>query len=128
MKIVTLVSRILLGLLFVVFGLNGFLHFIPQPPQPPGLARDYFMVMISSHYLLLPFALQLVSGLLFLANRYIPFALVLVAPVIVNILMFHVLMLPAAIAPGLAATVFWLVVAYNVRSAFAGIFEPRRAV
>ncbi len=127
MKIVTLISRILLGLMFVVFGLNGFLHFIPQPVPPPGFARDYFTLMSSSHYLLLPFALQLVAGLLLLANRYVPIALVLLAPVIVNILMFHVLMLPSGIVPGLAATAFWFVVFYNVRSAFAGLFAPRAA-
>jgi putative oxidoreductase len=105
MKIVTLASRIVLGLLFVVFGLNGFVHFIPQPVPPPGLARDYFAVMLSSHYLVLPFALQFGSGALLLINRYIPLALALLAPVIVNILMFHVLMLPAQIGPGLLAAI-----------------------
>ena len=123
MRIVILGSRILLGLMFVTFGLNGFLNFIPQPPPPPGLARDYFTVLSSSHYLVLPFILQFVSGLLLLINRYVPLALVLIAPVIVNILMFHTLMNPSGIGPGLVATILWLVVFYSVRHAFEGIFQ-----
>lgn len=125
MKMVVLVSRILLGLVFLVFGLNGFLHFIPQPPMPPGLARDYFIVMSVSQYLLLPFALQIVSGLMFLTNRYVPLALVLSAPIIVNILLFHLLMNMEGIVPGIIVTILWCVVAYSVRSAFAGLFQQK---
>ena len=127
MKIAALVSRILLGLIFLTFGLNGFLHFIPQPPPTPGLMKDYFTVMVMSHYMVLPFTLQLVGGVLLLINRYVPLALVLLAPVIVNILMFHVLMAPAGIVPGIVVTILWLVVAYRVRSAFAGLFQQRSA-
>jgi putative oxidoreductase len=108
---------------FITFGLNGFLHFIPQPPPPPGLVRDYFVLMTTSHYIVLPFLLQLVTGLLFLVNRFVPLALVLIAPVIVNILMFHVLMAPEGIAPGIVVTILWLVVAYSVRSAFSSLFR-----
>ncbi len=128
MKTVILVSRILLGVIFLTFGLNGFLHFLPQPPQPPGLARDYFTVMGASHYLVLPFVLQVVTGLLLLANRYVPLALALIAPVIVNILLFHVLMNPAGIGPGILVTILWFVVMYSVRSAFAGLFQQRSVV
>lgn len=125
MKIVTLICRCLLGLIFLVFGLNGFLHFIPQPPPPPGLALDYLTVMIASHYMVVPFLLQIVAGVLLLANRFVPLALVLVGPVIVNILMFHVLMAPAGLPPGVVVTLLWLVVFYRHRAAFAGIFEQR---
>ncbi len=127
MKIVTLISRLLLGLIFLVFGLNGFLHFIPQPPQPPGLALDYFMVMIKSHYMVLPFLIQIVSGVLLLINRFVPLALVLVGPVVVNILMFHALMAPAGILPGLVVSILWSIVFFRVRTAFGGIFEPHPA-
>lgn len=125
MRIVVLIARNLLGLLFTVFGLNGFLHFIPQPPPPPGLATDFFRVVFTSGYMILPFTLQLVGGVLLLVNRYVPLALVLLAPVIVNILMFHVLMSPAAIAPALVATLLWFFVAYQVRSAFMPLATPR---
>ncbi len=127
MKIVTLACRLLLGLIFVVFGLNGFLHFIPQPPPPPGLAQDYFMVMLKSQSMVLPFALQIVGGVLLLVNRYVPLALVLLGPVIVNILMFHALMAPEGIAPGLVTAILWSVVFFRVRTAFGGIFEVHPA-
>lgn len=125
MKIVATVCRYLLGPLFLVFGFNGFLHFIPQPPLPPGLAVDYVTVMTKSHYLALPFLLQIVGGALLLANRYVPLALVLLGPVIVNILMFHALLAPAGLLPGLVVAALWLVVFLRHRAAFAGIFVAR---
>ena len=127
MKIVTLICRVLLGVIFVVFGCNGFLHFIPQPPMPPGLALDYLMVMVKSHYMVLPFMLQIAGGVLLLLNRFVPLALVLLGPVIVNILLFHLLMAPAGIVPGLVTAILWSVVFFRVRSAFSGIFEPHPA-
>jgi hypothetical protein len=122
MKIASTVARYLLGLLFTVFGLNGFLQFIPATPMPP-LAGQFFAVLTASHYMVPIFLLELASGLLFLANRYVPLALTLIAPVIVNILIFHVLMNPSGIVPGAIATVCWLIVFYSVRPAFAGIFR-----
>ena len=126
MKILSTVARLLLGLMFTVFGLNGFLNFLPQPPVPPPAAQ-FLGVFAASHYLAPIFALQLVSGLLFLVNRYVPLALTLIGPVIVNILMFHVLVSPSGIVPGLLATLFWLATFYPVRAAFAGIFQPKPA-
>lgn len=125
MKIATLISRILLGLMFVVFGLNGFLHFIPQPPMPPGLALQYLSVLSASHYMDVVFAIQLLAGILLLANRFVPIALVLLGPVLVNILMFHALMAPAGLPPGLVALALYLVVFYRFRAAFAGVFAMR---
>jgi putative oxidoreductase len=127
MKIVTLIARVLLGLMFLVFGLNGFLHFIPMGPPPTGLASQYMGALAASHYLVFVFALQVVSGVLFLVGRYLPLALTLIGPVIVNILLFHALMEPSGIVPGLVATLLWIVVAYSVRSAFAGIFQKAAA-
>jgi putative oxidoreductase len=121
MKIVTLVARILLGLIFFVFGLNGFLHFIHQPP-PTGLALQYFTVMSASHIMAVVFLLQVIGGALLLVNRFVPIALVLLGPVIVKSLMFHITMEPAGLPPGLVAFVLWLIVFYSVRSVFAGIF------
>lgn len=121
MKIVSTIARYLLGLLFTVFGLNGFFHFIPAPPPPP-LAGQFFGVLLVSHYMVPIFVIQIVCGLLFLADRYVPLALTLIAPVIFNILLFHVLMNPSGIVPGAIATICWVLVFYRVRSAFAGIF------
>ncbi len=124
MKTASTVARYLLGIMFTVFGLNGFLHFMPMPPMP-GRAGEFLGLLASSHYLVPVFAIQLACGLLFLAGRYVPLALTLIGPVIVNILLFHALMDPAGIAPGVVAAVCWLLVFYRVRAAFAGIFQAR---
>ena len=79
--------------------------------------------MTESHYFAVVFAVQLIAGLLFLSGQYTPLALTIIAPVIVNILLFHLLMAPAGIVPGLLAAILWLVVFVSVRPAFAGIFQ-----
>jgi putative oxidoreductase len=122
MKIVSIVARYLLGLIFTIIGLNGFLHFIPMAPMPP-LASQFVGVLVVSHYMVPVFLVQIACGLLFLTNRYVPLALTLIGPVIVNILLVHVLMNPAGIVPGVIATVCWFVVFYSVRPAFAGILR-----
>jgi putative oxidoreductase len=124
MKIVTLIARNLLGLIFLVFGLNGFLHFLPMPPMG-GLAGQYFSVLVESHYMVLVFLLQVAGGVLLLVNRFIPLALVLLGPVLVNILLFHFLMAPAGLPIALFTTLLWFIVFYRVRRAFAPIFAPR---
>ncbi|RYG72652.1 hypothetical protein EON80_03935 [bacterium] len=125
MKIATLISRNLLGLAFLIFGLNGFLNFIPQPPPPGGVAGQFVGALGASHYMIPVSALELVAGVLLLANRYVPIALVLLGPIIVNILLFHILMAPGTIAPGIIVTVLFLIVFASVRSAFAGIFAAK---
>jgi putative oxidoreductase len=124
MKIATLIARILLGLLFLVFGLNGFLHFIPMAP-PPGLAGQYMGVLFLSHYLVVVFLLQIIGGALLLANRFVPLALILLGPVLVNILLFHSLMAPEGLPMALFATVLWAILFYSVRRAFAGVLVQR---
>ena len=104
MKILTVISRFLLGLIFLVFGLNGFLQFIPAPP-PAGIAGQFVGALFVSHYLVPIFLLQLVSAILLLVNRHVPLALTLLAPIIVNILMFHVLMDPSGLAPAIVERV-----------------------
>jgi putative oxidoreductase len=125
MKITTVIARYLLGLTFLVFGLNGFLHFIPQPPPPSGPAGQFLGALFVSNYLVVVFLLQLIPAVLLLVNRYVPLALTLLAPIIVNILLFHVLMAPSGILPGIVVTVLWIVVFLSVRSAFAGLWQPR---
>jgi putative oxidoreductase len=124
MKIAVLIARILLGLLFLVFGLNGFFHFIPMPP-PSGLAGQYMGALFVSHYLVVVFLLQIVGGALLLANRYVPVGLLLLGPVLVNIVLFHSFMAPEGLPMALFATVLWLIVFAGVRKAFAGVFVQR---
>ena len=124
MKILTKVSQFLLGLIFLVFGLNGFLHFIPMPP-PSGVAGQFMGALFVSKHLLVVSALQVISGALLLVNRYVPIALTILGPIIANILLFHVLMNPAGLGLALLVTILWGVVFVSVRSAFAGIFQAR---
>jgi hypothetical protein len=125
MKIAAMIARYLLGLMFLVFGSNDFLHFIPMGPMPPGAAGEFAGLLIATHYMNFVGLIMVVSGILFLLNRYVPLALVLLAPVLVNILLFHILMQPKGVAMGALATVLWFLVAYRVRSAFAGLFQKR---
>jgi putative oxidoreductase len=123
MKIVFLVARILLGLTFVVFGLNKLFQFIPTGPLPTGLAGQFLGVLFQSHYVWLLAALEVPAGVLLLVNRYVPLALTLLAPIIVNILMFHIAMFPSGLPLALVTGVLWLVAFWSVRSAFAGLFQ-----
>lgn len=124
MKIVSLIARYLLGIIFLVFGLNGFLHFIPMPP-PAGTAGQFMGAMFVSKYLVVVFLLQVISAVLILTGRYVPLGLTLIAPVIVNIVLFHVFMAPAGLGMAILVTVLWILAALGVRSAFAGILQPR---
>ena len=124
MKIAVLIARILLGLIFVFFGLNGFLHFLPSPPIP-GLAGQYLGALVASHYVLAISGLQIIGGILMLAGRYVPIALIILGPIIVNILLFHITMAPAGIGPGLLTAVLWIIVFIGVRRAFDGVFAAK---
>lgn len=113
-------ARLLLGLIFFVFGLNGFLHFIPPPktPMPEG-AMAFFGALLKTGYMLpLIMGTQLLSGVLLLVNRWVPLALVLLAPVIVNIILFHAFLQPPGIIPGAVACVLELFLAWNYRNSY----------
>jgi putative oxidoreductase len=124
MRTVSSIARYLAGVIFLVFGLNGFLHFIPLPP-PDGVAGQFMGALFVSHYLTLIFGLQVIAAVLLLANRYVPLALAILAPVIVNILSFHALMAPSGLPLALFVTVLWALIFVDVRPAFAGLFQPR---
>jgi len=121
-KIVALIARILLGLMFVVFGLNGFLHFIPQPAMPPSDITTFATVLMTTHYMVPVFVLQVVGGLLLLIGRFVPLGLLLLGPVIVNILLTHIFMNPSGIGPGALAAVLWFVLFFAYRKYFTSVF------
>ena len=121
MKIATIIARSLLGLIFVVFGANMFLHFIPMPPPPEGPAREFMTALFVSHYLYVVGALQVVGGLLLFTGRWVPLGLTLVGPVIVNIVCFHALMAPAGLPMAIAVSVLVISLLWNYRKNFAGI-------
>ena len=124
MRTASVIARYLAGVIFLVFGLNGFLNFIPMPP-PGGIAGQFMGALYASHYLWVIFAFQLLAAVLLLVNRYVPLALAMLAPVIVNILVFHFLMAPSGLPLALFVAVLWALIFVNVRPAFAGLFQSR---
>ncbi len=125
MKIAALIARILLGLVFTVFGVNGFLHFIPLGPPHTGHAGQWLTVLTETHYLIIVSTLQFIGGVLLLINRYATLGLVLLGPVIVNIVLFHALMDHVGLPIAIFIAVLWLIVAYHARRNLSGIFAPR---
>jgi uncharacterized membrane protein YphA (DoxX/SURF4 family) len=127
MKIVVLIARILLGLVFLVFGLDKLFHFFPQQPLPPGAAGQFMGALFSTKYLVAVGLCEAIPGILLLIGRYVPLALTIVGPVIVNILLVAFLMYPQALGSGAVVTILWFVVFWWYRASFAGIFEAKRA-
>jgi putative oxidoreductase len=125
MKIASITSRYLLGLMFTVFGLYGFLNFIHQPPPPNPLALQFVIAISSSHFAAFLFAVQLISGLLLLSGFFVPLALTLLAAEIYNILAFHLTFAPESIAPALAASVLWVLVFLQYCQSFNGVLAPK---
>ncbi|HWW02108.1 MAG TPA: DoxX family membrane protein [Candidatus Acidoferrum sp.] len=121
------VARILLGLVFFVFGLNGFLHFIPEPKTPMSEGAMAFAggLMKTGYMFPLIMGTQLLVGVLLLLNRFVPLALALIAPVIVNIIAFHIFLQPAGIAPGAVALVLELYLAWAYRKSFCPMLVMR---
>ena len=121
MKVAVLIARILLGLVFVFFGLNAFFNFL-HAPMPPGLAGQFTGALFASHFYVVPFGFQILGGLLMLVGRYVSLGLVILAPILVNILTFHLTMAPG-ILPGLVCTLLWFVVFAGHRESFRGILS-----
>lgn len=124
MRIAAAIARYLAGVIFLVMGLNGFLSVIPFPP-PAGVAAQFMGALYVSHYLWVIFALQFVAGALLLVNRYVPLSVAVLAPVLVNILLFHITMAPAGLPMALFVTLLWAVIFVDVRPAFSGLFQSR---
>ena len=125
MKIASTVARYLLGLLFTVFGLNGFLNFIHQPPPANPLELQFFVAVSASHFAVFFFAVQLIGGLLLLSGFFVPLALTLLAAELYNILAFHLTLAPASIAPALVAAVLWILVFLQYRASFNGVLTAK---
>src|SRR5260370_38658403 len=125
MKSVALIARNIRGLVLYFFGLNGFLNFLPQPPSPPGHAGQFVTALFASHYLYLIAGVQVISGVLLLINRYVPLAIVLLGPMLVNILAYHLLMSSVGIVVALVFALLWIVLAVYHRQHLACCFVQR---
>ncbi|MGA7525122.1 MAG: hypothetical protein WBW84_21925 [Acidobacteriaceae bacterium] len=127
MRMISIIARYLLGLLFTVFGLNGFLNFIHQPPPANPLAMQFLVAVSSSHFAAFFFAVQVIGGLLLLSGYFVPLALALLAAELYNILAFHLTLAPASIPPALVACVLWVLVFLQYRGSFRGILTAKSA-
>jgi len=123
MKITTIIVRLLLGLMFVVFGSNIFLHFIPMPPLPATLAGDFSKALMQSHYIYVVGLLQVIGGLLLLIGLYVPLGLTLLGPVIANILLFHIFLDPSGLPLAIIVAVLALFLLWRYRTNFAGLVK-----
>ena len=123
MKNLTIIVRSLLGLTFVVFGLNAFLQFIPLPP-PQGMAGDFMKALFLSHYFYVVAILQIVGGAICLLGRFVPLGLTLLGPVIVNILLFHIFLEPTGLPLAVVVSALELFLLWAYRGAFGGLIKP----
>ena len=123
----TMAARILMGLAFLVFGLNGFFNFIPQPktPMPEGAVAFAGALMKTAYMMPLVAGTQVLVGLLLVLNRFVPLALALIAPIIVGIMTFHVFLAPSTIAPGVVVLLLELYLAWSYRSAFGPMLRMK---
>ena len=123
MKIITTIARILLGLVFTVFGLNAFFRFIPMSP-PQGQAGAFMGALFTSHYLYAVKCFEIIGGLLLLSGRFVPLGLTLLGPVIVNILFYDFFLDHSGLPIGIVVALLALIVLFRHRSAFAGLMKP----
>ena len=124
MKIATIIARVLLGLIFVFFGSNAFLHFLPMPPLPQGVTGEYLHAFFASGYVYVISGFQVAGGLLLLIGRFVPLGLTILAAIIVNIWAFHLLMAPEGLPPAVVVTILELFLVWSYRASFAGILRP----
>ncbi len=121
-----LIARLLMGLVFFVFGLNGFFHFIPQPKTMPPGAGDFFGALMKTGYMIpLIFATQTLGGALLLLNCFVPLALALLAPVIVNIILFHLNLAPSGLPVACVVVALELYLAWSYRRFFQPMLTCR---
>ena len=118
-------ARLLLGLVFTVFGLNFFLHFIPTPPPPPRAGAFAGALFASGYLFPLLKTTEVVAGLLLLGGRFVPLALAVLAPIVINIVGFHLFLAPSGIALPLAVLALELYLAWTYRAAFAPMLRAR---
>jgi putative oxidoreductase len=123
MKTAAIIARILLGLLFVIMGLNIFLNFIHMPPPPAGLAGDYMHALFMSHYFYVVAVTQIVGGLLVLSGRFTALGLALLIPVIVNILCFHIFLNHEGLPLACTVAALALFLLWQKRGNFAGLLK-----
>ena len=124
-RIVPAITRVLLGLMFLVFGLNGFLNFMPVPKDLPPDVITVSTGLMNGGYMAVVSATEIIVALLLLTNRLVPLALALLAPIVVGIITFHIAIAPATIVPGIVVLVMELYLAWAYRGAFRPMLRAK---
>jgi putative oxidoreductase len=125
MKIASIIARYLLGVIFLVFGLNHYLNFIPTGPMPTGVAGQFFGALMVSRYIYVVAFFEVAPAILLFVNRFVPLALVVLGPVIVNICLTIVLLTPQGLPMAVLLVVLWPLAAWPYRSVFFQFLQPR---
>lgn len=125
MKRITQVARLLLGLVFVLFSTNYFVPFLPQPAPPPPAAMAFAGALVVSGMMTLVKVIELAAGIALLANRAVPLALTLLAPITVGIVFFHVALAPAGTGMALGLVALEVLLAWSYRSVFRPLLTLR---
>nr|WP_294944067.1 DoxX family membrane protein [uncultured Mucilaginibacter sp.] len=130
MKIAVLISRLLLGVLYLVFGLDYFLHFIPyQPPLHPGAAGVFKAgLMAAGYFYPMQKVVQVLGGLSLLSNRYAPFSAVVLFPISLNVFLFHTLLAPEAWEMGVLLLLPNLLLGWGYRKYYSSMFVQKAIV
>ena len=124
MKYAIIIARVLLGLVFAVFGSNAFLHFMPMPPME-GQAGAFIGALVSSGYIYVIAGLQVVGGLfLLIGSRFVPLGLTLLGPVIVNIVLYHIFLDQSGLPMACVISILSLFLLWVHRDKFPAIFQP----
>jgi hypothetical protein len=124
-RTITRIVRYLLGGAFTLFGLNGFLQFLPQPPAPAAAMSFGGALMATGYMFPLIKGTEVIAGLLLLSNRYVTLALALLAPVLVNIVAFHLFLAPAGLPIPIVLLAAELYLAWSYRDAYAPMLRAR---
>ena len=120
------IARYLLGGGFVLIGLNGFLQFLPAPPPPPPPALSFLSALLATGYMIpLLKGIEVIAGVFLLGNRFVPLALALLAPVLVNVVAYHAFLAPATLPIPLVLLAAELALAWIYRDAFAPMLRSR---
>jgi uncharacterized membrane protein YphA (DoxX/SURF4 family) len=126
-RYMTATVRILLGLMFLIFGLNGFLNFMPAPKEMPPEIMNVTGALMKGGYMTVVSGAEVLVAVLLLLNRFVPLALAMLAPIIVGIITFHIALAPATIGPGILVLAMDLYLAWAYRSAFCPMLRAKVA-
>ena len=125
MRYAVVIAKVLLGAGFIVFGLDGFLHFLPSPPLPEGHAKTFIETMNATPYFKVVKFLEVLGGIFILSGRLAPLGLLILGPVMVNILLYDIFMFPGGLPVVLFLGALALFIGYRHRDYFAPFFKVR---